>query len=177
MRGYEPLENDISNICWYLSDIIYLFLQVSIAMSGRSWQQSEETEFQALCDPWTASRRAPQPVQTVGDDLLHIRGGPGALRSSSRPEHRGHVQGDEHCCDIWTLTHTLQPWQVSKLHWDKILTTRLHELMISTFMTLLHSKHLQYAEHIWIENRNHYLKEMRDFFLICLSYHITKIGN
>ena len=83
-------------------------LQVSSPMPRGPGLEPAETQLAAVRDPRSAGGRAAHPVQGVGHHLLHLRGGPGALRQSQGPEHRGHVQGDEHRSGPRTLAHSLQ---------------------------------------------------------------------
>ena len=82
--------------------------QVSAAMSRGPGLESAEAQLAAVRHPRAAGGRAADPVQGVGHHLLHLRGGPRALRPGPGPEHRGHVQGDEHCCRARAFSHSLQ---------------------------------------------------------------------
>ncbi|MFN9939640.1 MAG: hypothetical protein ACK56I_09210, partial [bacterium] len=59
----------------------------------------------------------------MGDDLLHLRRGPGTVWTRSRPDHRGHVQGDGNQCHARALSHPLQPGQVpNSIHFSHLGT-------------------------------------------------------
>lgn len=103
---------------WLLNDLV----QVSTAIPRGSWQQPSQTEQPPVRDKRSASRRSTNTVQRMGNYILHLRGGPRAIRPGPRSEYCGDVQRNEHCCGSWTLTHSLQSWQVILPHvmtWTK----------------------------------------------------------